>query len=201
VPNLRRHFRASAFVPIVLALLFAGRVQAQPTNGATLAAIHIDNFGQVNTMYYRGGQPQRGDYAELAAAGIRTVVDLTSDDGTADEPTLVARNGMRYVHIPMTTHTAPSASQVAQFLSLVDNAANQPVYVHCVGGRHRTGVMTAVYRMTHDGWSADQAFAEMKKFQFGADFLHSEFKHFVYAFHPMPQPTVATVLATQLPGR
>jgi len=56
--------------------------------------------------------------------------------------------------------------------------------VHCVGGRHRTGVMTAAYRMTHEGWTAEQAFAEMKQYRFGSDFLHPEFKQFVYGYHP-----------------
>ena len=53
------------------------------------------------------------------------------------------------------------------------------MYVHCVGGRHRTGVMTAVYRMNHDGINGTQAFNEMKQFKYGADFLHPEFKQFV----------------------
>ena len=38
--------------------------------------------------------------------------------------------------------------------------------------------------MTADGWTADQAFREMKQYQFGADFLHPEFKKFVLAFNP-----------------
>jgi len=84
----------------------------------------------------------------------------------------------------MTTHESPTSTKIDQFLRIVNDPANQPVYVHCVGGRHRTGVMTAVYRMTQDGWSADQAFQEMKRFKFGADFLHSEFKTFVYSYHP-----------------
>jgi hypothetical protein len=42
--------------------------------------------------------------------------------------------------------------------------------------------MTAAYRMTEDGWTADQAFNEMKQYKFGADFLHSEFKQFVYGY-------------------
>ena len=54
--------------------------------------------------------------------------------------------------------------------------------MHCVGGRHRTGVMTAVYRMTQEGWTAERAFKEMKQYKFGADYLHSEFKKFVYLF-------------------
>jgi hypothetical protein len=58
--------------------------------------------------------------------------------------------------------------------------------------------MTAVYRMTDDGWTADQAFAEMKKYQFGMDFLHPEFKKFVYEFRPAARPSAPAVLATQV---
>jgi protein tyrosine/serine phosphatase len=91
---------------------------------------------------------------------------------------------MNFIRIPMTTHAAPTPEQVAQFLKLVDDPANQPVYVHCQGGRHRTGVMTAIYRIAREGWTADRAFAEMKQYKFGADILHSEFKRFVYAYRP-----------------
>ena len=77
----------------------------------------------------------------------------------------------------------------------MNDPASQPVYVHCVGGRHRTGVMTAAYRMTHEGWSGDQAFKEMKQYNFGSDFLHPEFKQFVYGYHPDAR-VAATVAAT-----
>ena len=85
-------------------------------------------------------------------------------------------------------------------MRLVNDPVSQPVYVHCAGGRHRTGVMTAVYRMTSDGWTSDQAFKEMKRYHFGADFLHPEFKRFVYAYRA--QPTLAvpvqSVVATSV---
>ena len=55
-----------------------------------------------------------------------------------------------------------------------------PAYV-CGGD---TGVMTAIYRITDDAWTADQAFAEMKQYKFGFDFLHPEFKRFVYTYRP-----------------
>jgi hypothetical protein len=42
--------------------------------------------------------------------------------------------------------------------------------------------MTAVYRMTKDGWTPDRAFKEMKRYRYGFDFLHPEFKKFVYEF-------------------
>jgi len=176
---------ASAFlVAVSLAMPAAADTRTDATAGADVSRVNvaIDNFGRVNAGYYRGAQPNGRDYADLAALGIRTVIDLTQD-GEAQESGLVERAGMKFHRIPMTTHETPSSEKIAQFLALVDNPANQPVYVHCQGGRHRTGVMTAVYRMTNDGWAADRAFAEMKQYKFGPDFLHSEFKEFVYSYH------------------
>ena len=68
--------------------------------------------------------------------------------------------------------------------------------MHCVGGRHRTGVMTASYRMTNAGWTAEQAFNEMKQYKFGADFLHPEFKDFVYSYRPETTRTTVAVAAS-----
>jgi len=155
---------------------------AVPAAAGDGSAIRIDNFGRVDATYYRGAQPKGQDYGVLASLGVRAVVNLTSDDADAAEKADAERAGMRYFQIPMTTHEAPTAEQIATFLAIVADPANEPVYVHCVGGRHRTGVMTAVYRMAHHGWDAARAFAEMKQYRFGADFLHAEFKRFVFAY-------------------
>jgi len=184
------HARVST---VLLCLAFCAPIvsTAQTTAPATAASttvaptIRIDNFGRINANYYRGAQPQGRDYTDLASLGVRTIVNLTSDDADAGEKAMAERAGLRYEQLPMTTRRPPTGEEVARFLAIVDDPANQPVYVHCVGGRHRTGVMTAGYRMTHDGWTADQAFAEMKQYKFGADFLHPEFKAFVYGYRPV----------------
>jgi len=161
------------------------------------APIGIENFGRISPSYYRGAQPQGQDYADLAALGIKTVINLTSDDALAEEPNLVERAGMKYVPMPMTTHVPPTTEQLSRFLTLVTDPASQPVYVHCVGGKHRTGVMTAVYRMTQNSWTAAQAFDEMKDYRFGSDFLHPEFKKFVYGYRaPVSSPQMSAVTET-----
>jgi tyrosine-protein phosphatase SIW14 len=147
-----------------------------------ISKIHIDNFGRVDSTYFRGAQPEGHDYADLAALGVKTIINLTSDDAEANEQAMASQAGLKYVQIPMTTHEPPTSAQLAEFLKIVNDPASQPIYVHCVGGRHRTGVMTAAYRITQDGWTADQAFKEMKQYKFGADFLHPEFKKFVYGY-------------------
>jgi protein tyrosine phosphatase (PTP) superfamily phosphohydrolase (DUF442 family) len=185
--HLRSTRNSTAAFVIALSLAFPAAGFAGGRSSATVvagAATHIDNFGRVDATYYRGSQPEGRDYSDLAALGVKTVINLTSDDAEADEQVMTERAGMRYVQIPMTTHRPPTEAQLAEFLRLVNDPAGQPVYVHCVGGRHRTGVMTAVYRMAVQHWSADQAFGEMKQYHFGADFLHSEFKDFVYTYHP-----------------
>jgi uncharacterized protein (TIGR01244 family) len=152
------------------------------SSAVDISNIQIDNFGRINPNYYRGAQPKGRDYVDLASLGVKTLINLTSDDADASEQAMAEKAGLKYVQIPMTTRQSPTSGQIASFLALVNDPANQPVYVHCVGGRHRTGVMTAAYRMTLDGWNAEQAFGEMKRYKFGADFLHPEFKAFVYGY-------------------
>ncbi len=154
---------------------------ARKTTDHPFPRIHIDNFGQVSDAYYRGAQPNARGFAELAALGVRTVIDLTSDHG--DEKSMIEHTGMKFYRIPLTTSAWPSQSAISLFLKLVSDPANQPVFVHCQGGRHRTGVMTAVYRMTHDSWTAEQAVAEMKQFRFDRFPTHPSLKSFVFDYY------------------
>jgi tyrosine-protein phosphatase SIW14 len=169
-------------VMLMILLPISGRLWAKSSAPAKLSRIHIDNFGQINDNYYRGAQPDARDYADLAAIGIKTVIDLTQD-GRDDEQAQVERADMKFYRIPLTTSERSADVAVAKFLKLVNDPANQPVYVHCQGGRHRTGVMTAVYRMTHDGWTADQAYAEMKQHHFERLLGHPALKRFVYDYY------------------
>ena len=171
-------FRTHLAAVCVASLAAIAPALAQSEGPSRLPVPGLVNFGQVDHAYYRGGEPNGEGVKALAALGIKTVIDLQTE-ADPRESSLVSRAGMTYVHIPMTTHTPPTASQQAQFLSLVTDPERQPVYVHCREGRHRTGVMTAVYRMNLGGWTADRAFQEMKAYDFGWDFLHPEFKAFV----------------------
>lgn len=190
---------------LLVVLAFAGPSIAQADQKAVVAKVKIDNFGKITDKYYRGAQPKGQDYTDLAALGVKTVINLTSDDADANEQAMVEKAGMKYVQIPMTTHEVPTPAEISQFLGLVSNPESTPIYLHCVGGKHRTGVMTAIYRMADEGWTADQAFQEMKQYKFGADFLHKEFKNFVYSYYtdlaktlktPVGNTVVATVKAS-----
>jgi uncharacterized protein (TIGR01244 family) len=194
-----RHFN-NVLSRVFAATLLVVLALASPSIATDLSKIKIDNFGKITDSYYRGAQPKGQDYADLAALGIKTVVNLTSDDSDANEKAMVEQAGMKYVQIPMTTHEPPTPGKITQFLGLAANPESTPIYVHCVGGKHRTGIMTAIYRMSDEGWTADQAFKEMKQYKFGADFLHKEFKSFVYTYYTdlaktLKAPVEKTVVA------
>jgi len=193
---MRNNLSTARIRSVSAALLFSLALAASAA-GSQPQAIRIDNFGRVDAALYRGAQPSGQDFVDLKALGVKTIVDLTSDDTDPHEKAASEAAGITYIRIPMNTHTVPTAAQLEQFLNIVNDPASQPVYVHCVGGRHRTGVVTAAYRMTHEGWTGEQAFREMKQYNFGADFLHPEFKKFVYSFQPsVNAKTAAATSAT-----
>jgi protein tyrosine/serine phosphatase len=152
---------------------------AQETS--TRPPVRIKRFAKVNTSYYRGAAPNDQDFERLATLGIRTVIDL-KQEGIVAEAAIVQRFGMRFQSIPMSSTSAPSEDVVAQFLKIVTDSDNQPVFVHCAGGRERTGVLTAVYRMTHDGWTAEQAFGEMTQYGYNSNVAGGALKDFVFDY-------------------
>lgn len=169
------------FVPAAVCLSMVVMASARVNNGE-FAHIRIQNFGCVNENYYRGAQPRGGDYAALAGLGIKTVVDLERK-GEAEEQRMVESNGMKFFRIAMDTSSRPAREAVDEFLRIVNDRANQPVFVHCHGGRHRTGVMTAVYRMSQQNWTARQAHDEMKQYEFDKGFGHGALKDYVYDYY------------------
>jgi protein-tyrosine phosphatase len=58
---------------------------------------------------------------------------------------------------------------VDQFLAEMDRAraGNYPVLLHCKAGLHRTGRLTAIYRMEYEGWSEGEALRELRANGYG----------------------------------
>jgi protein tyrosine/serine phosphatase len=186
--------RAVALTAVLAVGISTAMAAPAGASAAALAGVRIDNFGRIGDEYYRGAQPRGRDYADLATLGVKTVIDLTRD-GRDDEQGLVERAGMAFVRIPLTTSDRPSEEAVRQFLAIVNDPAKQPVYVHCQGGQHRTGEMTAIYRMTKYGWTEEQAYGEMKQFKFETFPGHPELRHFVHDFYVKLPPVASGLVA------
>lgn len=162
--------------------LTAGAIQDHRQTAGDNVAVDIENFGKVNDHFYRGAQPNGRNYEQLAALGIKTIVDLR-EDAKDDARSATERAGMRYINLPMKEKSYPQADTATRFLQIVSDEANWPVFVHCAGGRHRTGVMTAIYRMSVDGWGIDRVYQEMKQYDFSTSWGHGCYKDYVYDYY------------------
>jgi len=186
------------FIGIIVATFAFAAICAAQETPQKAAYVKIKNFGQMDDRFYRGAQPKETDYKDLAALGIKTVIDLT-EDPKPYEKTTVESLGMRYVNIPMVDKKYPTAEVTEAFLKTVSDPNTGKFFVHCAGGRHRTGAMGAVYRYEFYGWNFDQVYKEMKDYDFYTAFGHGSFKDFVKDYYERKHPT-ATVAAESAQG-
>lgn len=130
-----------------------------------ISHIEISNFGQMDERFYRGAQPEKDEFKSLADLGVKTVINLRNDPKDFEKETVEAL-GMKYVHIPMSDKKYPSEESIVKFLETVNDPETGVFFVHCRGGKHRTGATGAIYRLTEYGWDYDQVYREMKKYNF-----------------------------------
>lgn len=171
-----RSFSAAIFIALALTVV------AQAQSSQNFSTVKIKNFGQMDERFYRGAQPKETDYKDLAALGIKTVIDLTNDPKPYERST-VESLGMKYINIPMVERKYPTDEVTRTFLQVVSDPATGKFFVHCAGGRHRTGAMGAVYRYQFYDWNFDQVYAEMKKFDFYTTWGHGAYKDFVQDYY------------------
>jgi tyrosine-protein phosphatase SIW14 len=122
----------------------------------------VGNFAKISDVLYRGEQPTAIGMAELKKMGIKTVVNLRMMHSDRDE---LKGSGLQYYHINCKAWH-PEEQDVIEFLKIVSEPANQPVFVHCLHGADRTGMMIASYRIVEQGWTCEQAIAEIPNFGF-----------------------------------
>ncbi len=179
---------------VVFVLAAASFAQTSPSKN--FPGIKISNFGQMDEHFYRGARPKTKDFVAMKALGINTVIDLT--DNTPEEKAAVEAAGMRYVNIPIVDKSYPTQENIDAFLKTVDDKDTGVFYVHCAGGRHRTGDMAALYRFTKYGWDYDKVYQEMKNYDFYTSNGHQKSLDFVvdYAAKMTAQKAAANVAKT-----
>ena len=177
--------RRYALLALITVLSLSATASAQETT-TTTPEIRIKNFGQMDERFFRGAQPKEKDYKDLALLGIKTIIDLREDPEAYEKP-MVESLGMTYVHIPMIAKKYPTQEATELFLKTVNDPSTGKFFVHCAGGRHRTGAMGAVYRFQFYKWDFEQVYKEMKQYDFYTRWGHGAFKDFVQDYYSQMQ--------------
>ena len=124
----------------------------------------ITNFTKVDAVVACGGATTTAALTGLKNDGFKSVINLrqASESGAnIEENQAEAKKlGLNYFHLPL-SGSQPDPKVVDEFLSIVSNKANQPVYIHCASA-NRVGAVWLVKRVIQDGWPIDKATKEAK---------------------------------------
>lgn len=121
------------------------------------------NFGKVVDTIYRGALPdERGYRALIQRLGVMRVCSLIEHERREDKARALGAGIVEWRSLPFSDTEAPPAERVREWLDLMRTAQrNGPIFTHCRGGRHRTGVLVGVFRVADCGWTKEQAYKEM----------------------------------------
>ncbi len=140
--------------------------------------------------FYRCGQMSADAFrAKIREHGIKLVVNLQDENpdpllsaGYWDTPhipesqacqdegakfTFLTWYGTRGLLARNVASTTNRPRVIDDFLALCDDPSNYPMLIHCMAGLHRTGALTAVYRMEYEGYSREDALRELRANGYG----------------------------------
>ncbi len=117
----------------------------------------LPNCWRIDRNLLRGAQPTPEGFAALSQMGVKTVVNVRLTPPNED---LARQVGLESLWMPMNPWAVDEEVMV-RFLQTATDEQQTPVFVHCVVGKHRAALLTAVYRIVVQGWGRQETIDEM----------------------------------------
>jgi tyrosine-protein phosphatase SIW14 len=135
-----------------------------------------DNFREVTPrrVYASAALSDASLRKKIKKHGIKTVIDLRLvPNFRPDIPEITV------ISAPLDDHGNVPIERVREIAGWLADPSFGPILIHCQGGRHRTSVIIAIYRIVWCQWTGKRAVDEAYKYGFyahkheaWAEFLH-----------------------------
>lgn len=146
-------------------LLLSTAVAAQKAVLPPDPALQAMNVMRLGDRLITAGQPDRQSLATLREReGVQAVIYLapsTARDAVAEEPALLAAQGIEFVHIPIPWE-APTAEHAQAFRAAMNRLRDRKVLVHCQANM-RASALTFLWRVLDGGVPLAEAHADLKR--------------------------------------
>ena len=153
----------TAPAPVSATAAALASAQRPSTWAQPVASDQIHNLFQVAPNLYRCAQPDAAGMQALEKLGVRTVIDLRAFHNDKSELA-----GTKLLSEELSVNTWHLEDEdVIRVLRILRDPAHGPFVIHCQHGSDRTGVMCAMYRITVDHWTRDEAIREMTQGGYG----------------------------------
>lgn len=126
--------------------------------------IDAPNVLPISAQLVTSGQPTAGALAKLKEQGFDAVIYLaptTVSDAVADEKSIVEKQGLMWVNIPI-EFQQPRAADFEQFVTTVKSMAGKKILVHCQVNM-RASSMVFLYRTVVNQESPEKAYESVIK--------------------------------------
>lgn len=138
---------------------------------------HDANLYRIDDKLYRSEQPVAEDGEAIVKLGIQSVINLRFFDRNDDDH--LKAHGLTLLNRPLLSWSI-KPKEIAEILYLIEKQQqNGAVLIHCYHGADRTGLIAGMYRIIYQGWSVEEAKAEM---QYGPYGYHSIWKNIANLF-------------------
>ena len=135
----------------------------------------VANLYRITPNLYRSEQPTALGFKNLEKLGIRTVINLRYFNDDQDE---AHGTQLQLKHVKILTWRAGD-DHVVEVMRMLRQTENGPFLIHCQHGADRTGLMSAMYRMLEQGWSAQDALDELVAGGYGFHSMWKNIKRYV----------------------
>lgn len=135
-----------------------GHVESLFIDHAVFRLIYL-NRHRLSEKMFRAAQPTPGQIGDLAAAGIKTIVNLRGERDCASyilEEEACRRHGVTLVNFPIKSRDMPSKENLRRARDIFASI-EYPALLHCKSGADRAGLMSVLYLMVHEGQPLAQA--------------------------------------------
>lgn len=114
------------------------------------------NFHIVDNNLWRSSQPNSESIKRMKLHGLKSIINLRGDEQTDIwEKKLSDSLGIKYFSKPMDATKEQDLNYLKEILSLIEDENNQPVLVHCLGGKDRTGLIVGMYKLKYSNISME----------------------------------------------
>lgn len=144
---------------MVAGIVLSVGCQAAPPAGNTEIP-GVRNLTKVDATFACAGATAPEAVPEIKREGYKSIVNFRTEGEEGAqlqaEAEAARQADIKYFHLPFRDANKEVADQ---FLSVVADKANQPVFIHC-GSANRVGAMWLIKRVKLDGWDVEAAVKE-----------------------------------------
>lgn len=183
-----RHFLQAFFISLTALTISLSLTSADdkpaPAEKPKTKKLEPAKCGSVQQLHvlddiYLAGQPSKEDFKAFKDRGVKSVINLrTQDETNWDEAKVLKELDLEYHHVPIKSPEALTDETFDRLRKLLNNRDERPILLHCATAQ-RVGAVWLAHRVLDGGVTYEAALSEAKTVGMKAPALEAKAKDYI----------------------